>query len=38
MLYCARADMRWHRYSGPTRTIAPLIRDLEEDVTGIFWG
>lgn len=39
-LYCARADGHWHVYGdrGPTRTIAPLIRDLAEDVTGIFWG
>jgi hypothetical protein len=39
-LDCMRSDLRWHDYGirGPTPTIAPHLNDLDEDVTGIFWG
>jgi hypothetical protein len=39
-LYCQFSDLRWHRYEpfSESRTLAPLVREVERDPTGIFWG
>jgi hypothetical protein len=39
-LYCADRNSRWHLYDevGPTRDIGVLLREVEKDPTGIFWG
>ncbi len=39
-LYCRRSDDRWHAYDlvGPTEDIVPLVREIDSDPTGIFWG
>jgi len=40
MLYWADRNLKWHRYEGvgPARTLGPLLREVDEDPTGIFWG
>src|SRR5262249_6711018 len=39
-LYCADRNGRWHEYmeSDPEEKIEKLLRHVDEDVTGIFWG
>ena len=39
-LYCADRNSRWHEYfdTVPTRDLDDLIREVDEDPTGIFWG
>ena len=39
-LYCADRNRRWHRYTEvpPTRIFEALVKELEEDPSGIFWG
>jgi hypothetical protein len=39
-LYCADRNSRWHEYleSEPDEKIGTLLRHVDEDVTGIFWG
>jgi len=39
-LYCADRNSRWHEYleSEPEEKIETLLRHVDEDVTGIFWG
>jgi hypothetical protein len=39
-LYCADRNSHWHAYteSKPSPEIEPLLRAVDEDVTGIFWG
>ena len=39
-LYCADRNGRWHYYdmAVPTRRIDVLLREIDEDPTGIFWG
>jgi len=39
-LYYADRNSRWHPYwdMEPTRKIDDLIREVDEDPTGIFWG
>jgi hypothetical protein len=38
-LYCADRNVRWHLYDeiGPTKDIGLLLREVDEDPTGI-WG
>ena len=39
-LYCADRNGRWHEYidSEPEERIGTLLRHVDEDETGIFWG
>ena len=39
-LYCADRNEKWHSHidSEPTKNIEELLKDIEEDPTGIFWG
>jgi len=39
-LYSAGSDERWHPYdfAAPAPEVAPLLRAIEEDRAGIFWG
>jgi hypothetical protein len=39
-LYCADRNSRWHPYQGirPTKTLIPLLAEVDRDPTGIFWG
>ena len=38
-LYCRDRNLRWHRYDGPSRkTLSSLLREVDADRTGIFWG
>ena len=39
-LYCADRNSRWHKAieSGPQDKIERLLRHVDRDVTGIFWG
>ena len=39
-IYCVDRNRRWHRYTrvAPTRSFELLIKEIEEDPTGIFWG
>ncbi len=39
-LFCADRNDRWHEYFDtlPTRNIEGLLREIDEDPTGIFWG
>jgi hypothetical protein len=39
-LYCADRNSRWHEYldSIPSKRFSEILQDVEEDVTGIFWG
>ena len=39
-LYCADRNARWHRYdlAPPARSIEPLLDEIDQDPTGIFWG
>jgi hypothetical protein len=39
-LYCADRNSRWHDYteSDPDPKIEALLKAVDEDVTGIFWG
>jgi hypothetical protein len=39
-LYCADRNSRWQEYleSEPDEKIETLLRHVDEDVTGIFWG
>jgi len=39
-LYWCDRNLRWHRYAqaNPARTLKPLLREVDRDPTGIFWG
>lgn len=39
-LYCADRNSRWHEYLdlGPSRRLERLVREVDDDPTGIFWG
>jgi len=39
-LYCADRNSRWHPYwdMEPTTEFDDLLREVDEDPTGIFWG
>lgn len=39
-LYWADRNSRWHRFEGAveSRTLDPLLRVVDKDPTGIFWG
>jgi len=38
-LFCADRNSRWHDYQlGPKRDIRELLREVDNDPTGIFWG
>lgn len=39
-LYCADRNDRWHDYleTGPSRRLKRLLKEVESDPTGIFWG
>ena len=39
-LYCADRNSRWHEYwdQDPSRDFERLLREVDEDPTGIFWG
>ena len=39
-LYCADRNSRWHPYSesDPAPQLETLLKSVDEDVTGIFWG
>ena len=39
-LYCCDRNERWFLYVDvePSRDVAPLIAEIDEDPTGIFWG
>ena len=39
-LYWADRNSRWHEYveAGPTYDLEELLREVDEDPTGIFWG
>jgi hypothetical protein len=39
-LYCSDRHDRWHRYTQkqPATAIAALLREVDQDPTGIFWG
>ena len=40
MLYCSDRNSRWHIYdlAKPTKDFLKLIKIVDEDSTGIFWG
>ncbi len=40
VLYCLDRNSRWHiyQYSKPTKNMDDLLKTLDEDSTGIFWG
>ena len=39
-LYCADRNSRWHLYSyaDPSKKLDDLLKELDADPTGIFWG
>jgi hypothetical protein len=39
-LYCQFRDLKWHRYEPrrEARTFDVLLKEVEKDPTGIFWG
>jgi hypothetical protein len=39
-LYCSDRNGRWHRYEplGPQKNLEALLREIDADPTGIFWG
>lgn len=39
-LYCADRNDKWHEYWDiePTKNIDELLKEIDEDPTGIFWG
>jgi len=39
-LYCADRNGKWHKYEGlsPTGDIALILKEIDRDPTGIFWG
>jgi hypothetical protein len=39
-LYCADRNDRWHEYWDiePTKNIDAILKEIDEDPTGIFWG
>ena len=39
-LYCADRNSRWHEYldTEPTADLDALLREVDDDPTGIFWG
>jgi hypothetical protein len=39
-LYCADRNLRWHRYLDldPDPSLEPLLKEVDDDPTGIFWG
>ncbi|MCA1678124.1 MAG: DUF3024 domain-containing protein [Actinobacteria bacterium] len=39
-LYCRDRHERWFRYDSiePARSVVPLLTEVDEDPTGIFWG
>jgi hypothetical protein len=39
-LYCCDRSERWwpHDFADPTADVAPLLAEIDEDPTGIFWG
>ena len=40
VLYCADRNARWHKYwnIGPSEDLEELVREVDKDPTGIFWG
>ena len=40
MLYCPDRNSRWHEYYdvAPTEALDDLLREVDDDPTGIFWG
>ena len=40
VLYCADRNSRWHEYYdiAPSKDLDDLLREVDEDPTGIFWG
>ena len=40
VLYCADRNSRWHQYEGirATKTLKPLLAEVDRDPSGIFWG
>ncbi len=39
-LYCCDRNQRWFLYfdTEPSRDVSPLVAEIDEDPTGIFWG
>ena len=39
-LFCSDRNSRWHEYldSGPEHDLEKLLREVDRDPTGIFWG
>ena len=39
-LYCADRNDKWHEYMNiePTKYIEEILKEINEDPTGIFWG
>jgi len=39
-LYCADRNDKWHEYMDmePTKNIEEILKEINEDPTGIFWG
>ena len=39
-LYCQHRDLRWHRYQAlpAASSFAKLLKEVDADPTGIFWG
>jgi hypothetical protein len=39
-LYCIDGNSRWHRYpfAAPSPRVEVLLREIDQDPTGIFWG
>lgn len=39
-LFCMHRDLRWHAYQPLPESpdLAPLVAEVEQDPTGIFWG
>ena len=39
-LYCRDSSERWWPYDGvgPSSSVDPLLAEIDEDPTGIFWG
>lgn len=39
-LYCSDSNGRWWKYDriGPAQEVTPLLKEIDADPTGIFWG
>jgi len=39
-LYCCDRNSKWHLYQGrrPSKTFDPLLKEVDKDPSGIFWG